>query len=229
MVKSAIVRIVDVCTRHPWWVIALALILSAVSADYAVRHFAIKTDINDLISGDLPWTKRAREFLNTFPQREILAVVDAPTPELVEQAATKLAEVLQGRADVIRAVRQPQSGSFFERFKRSLRDQRRYGGGPFAKVRYVEAEHTRPWQCRCGAWLQASAWSFDAVDVAGVIALAILNGLLATRFEWARNGFAFAIPIALWVGYRLSLQVEVTETTAIAARESTSEGPRGSG
>ena len=127
------------------------------------------------------------------------------------------------------AFNRPLSGSFFERFKRSLRDQRRYGGGPFAKVRYVEAEHTRPWQCRCGAWLQASAWSFDAVDVAGVIALAILNGLLATRFEWARNGFAFAIPIALWVGYRLSLQVEVTETTAIAARESTSEGPRGSG
>jgi hopanoid biosynthesis associated RND transporter like protein HpnN len=115
MVKSAIVRIVDVCTRHPWWVIALALILSAVSADYAVRHFAIKTDINDLISGDLPWTKRAREFLNTFPQREILAVVDAPTPELVERATTRLAAALEQRPNLFPAVRQPQSGAFFER------------------------------------------------------------------------------------------------------------------
>src|SRR5712691_6017747 len=115
MLKSAIVRIVDFCTRYPWWVLALALILSAASAVYAARHFAIKTDINELISKQLPWTQRATEYMAAFPQREILAVVDAPTPELVEQAATKLAEVLQGRPDVIRAVRQPQSGSFFER------------------------------------------------------------------------------------------------------------------
>src|SRR6266566_4943742 len=115
MLKSAIVRIVDFCTRYPWWVLALALILSAASAVYAARHFAIKTDINELISKQLSWTQRATEYMAAFPQREILAVVDAPTPELVEQAATKLAESLQGRPDVIRAVRQPQSGSFFER------------------------------------------------------------------------------------------------------------------
>src|SRR5437764_7268694 len=114
MLKSAIVRIVDFCTRYPWWVLALALVVSAASAGYAVRHFAIKTDINGLISNQLPWTQRAAQYMAAFPQREILAVVDAPTPELVEQAATKLAEALQGRP-VIRAVRQPQSGSFFER------------------------------------------------------------------------------------------------------------------
>src|SRR6266498_862495 len=43
MLKSAIVRIVDFSTRHPWWVLVLALVLSAGSAVYAVRHFAIKT------------------------------------------------------------------------------------------------------------------------------------------------------------------------------------------
>jgi hypothetical protein len=31
-------------TRHPWYVIALALALSAFSAGYTERHFAIKTD-----------------------------------------------------------------------------------------------------------------------------------------------------------------------------------------
>src|SRR6266851_1576823 len=115
MLKSAIVRTVDFCIRHPWPVLALVLVLATGSAVYAVRHFAIKTDINELISSQLPWTQRATEYMAAFPQREILVVVDAPTPELVEQAATKLAEVLQGRADVIRAVRHPQSGSFFER------------------------------------------------------------------------------------------------------------------
>jgi uncharacterized protein len=115
MLKAAIVRIIDFCTRYPWWVLALALVLSAASAVYAARHFAIKTDINELISDKLLWTQRAKQYMAAFPQREILAVVDAPTPELVEQAAAKLAATLQGRPDVIRAVRQPQSGSFFER------------------------------------------------------------------------------------------------------------------
>jgi len=115
MLKAAIVRIVDFCTRHPWWVLAAVLVLSTASTVYAARHFAIKTDINDLISSQLPWTQRARQFMEAFPQQQILAVVDAPTPELVDQAATKFAEALQGRHDVIRAVRQSQSGAFFER------------------------------------------------------------------------------------------------------------------
>ena len=101
--------------RHPWWVLAFVLVLSAGSAVYAARHFAIKTDINQLISDQLPWTQRAKQYMAAFPQREILAVVDAPTPELVEQATTKLSAALQSRRDLIRAVRQPQSGSFFER------------------------------------------------------------------------------------------------------------------
>jgi uncharacterized protein len=115
MLKSAIVRVVDFCVRYPWWVLALAFVISAASAVYSARHFAIKTDINQLISDKLPWTQRAKQFMASFPQREILVVVDAPTPELVEQAAIKLAEALQGRHDLIRGVRQPQSGSFFER------------------------------------------------------------------------------------------------------------------
>jgi len=115
MLKLAIVRIVDVCTRHPWWVIAVALILSATSAVYAERHFAIKTDINELISPDLPWARRVAQFVDAFPQREILAVIDAPTPELADQAATRLQQALEARPDVFPAVRQPQSGSFFER------------------------------------------------------------------------------------------------------------------
>ena len=95
MLKSAIVRTVGLCTRHPWSVIALALVLSTMCAVYAVQHFAIKTNINELISPDVPWAQRVKQFLDGFPQREILAVVDAPTPELVEQAATQLEQALE--------------------------------------------------------------------------------------------------------------------------------------
>jgi hopanoid biosynthesis associated RND transporter like protein HpnN len=115
MIKSAIVGTVAFCTRRPWWIVALALALTVGSAFYASRHFAIRTDVRDLISPDLPWSQRAAQFLNDFPQREIIVVVDAPTAELVEQATTKLAGALRQHSDRFIEVSQPGSGSFFER------------------------------------------------------------------------------------------------------------------
>ena len=86
MLRSGIVRLVELCTRYAWTVIILVVALSLFSAVYAVRHFAIKTDVNNLFPSDLPWTERAYSFMAAFPQNGILVVVDAPTPELVDQA-----------------------------------------------------------------------------------------------------------------------------------------------
>jgi hypothetical protein len=115
MIKSAIVGTVAFCARRPWWIVALALVLAIGSAFYASRHFAIKTDIKDLISPDLPWSQRATQFLNDFPQREIIVVVDAPTAELVEQATAKLVGALRQDSDRFLEVSAPGTGSFFER------------------------------------------------------------------------------------------------------------------
>ena len=115
MLRSSVFRAVDFCTRHAWWVIVFAVVLAAASTVYAARHFAIKTDVTDLFPRDLPWTQRAVEYMRSFPQPDVLVVVDAPTPELVEEATTKLAQALAARRDIIRAVHQPQSGEFFER------------------------------------------------------------------------------------------------------------------
>jgi hopanoid biosynthesis associated RND transporter like protein HpnN len=112
--RSSICRVVDFSTRYAWWVIVLAVVLTAASSVYTVRHFAIKTDVKDLFPPDLPWTQRAFDYMKAFPQPEVLVVVDGPTPELVEQASAKLAEALAARSDLIRAVRQPQGGRFFE-------------------------------------------------------------------------------------------------------------------
>jgi predicted RND superfamily exporter protein len=81
MLTSAITRVVDFCTRYPLWIIVLGLGLATGSSFYAARHFAIKTDVYDLLSPDLPWNQDRSRFLRDFPQREILVVVDAPTPE----------------------------------------------------------------------------------------------------------------------------------------------------
>ena len=115
MLKSLIVGIVDLCTQHPWWVIGLAAALAAGSGVYAGTHFAIRTDTKMLISADLPWRQREERFLESFPQRQILVVIDAPTPELVDQAAAKLAHALATRSELIHSVRQIQGGNFFAR------------------------------------------------------------------------------------------------------------------
>jgi uncharacterized protein len=113
--RSAIIRIVDFCTRHAWRVILLGAIFGVLSAGYAAKHFAITTDVTRLISNDVPWTRRQAAFESEFPQWGIMAVVEAPTPELASEATTKLTEALSKRTDVIRAIRRPGSGSFFER------------------------------------------------------------------------------------------------------------------
>jgi uncharacterized protein len=113
MLRSSIFSVVDFCTRFSWWVIVLAIALAAGSAVYTARHFAIKTDVTDLFPSDLPWTQRAFQYMKAFPQPDILVIVDAPTPELVEQAVTKLAQALRN-LNHIRAAHQPESGSFFE-------------------------------------------------------------------------------------------------------------------
>src|SRR3974377_1108034 len=115
MLKSLIVRIVDLCTQHPWWLIGPAAVLAAGSGVYAGTHFAIRTDTKMLISADLPWRQREERFLESFPQRQILVVIDAPTPELVDQAAAKLAHALATRSELIHSVRQIQGGNFFAR------------------------------------------------------------------------------------------------------------------
>lgn len=113
MLRSSIVRLVDWCIRHAWLVILLTLALTAGSALYTVRHFAIATDITELFPHDLPWAHRALDYLKTFPPRGILVVVDAPTPEKTQLAATRLATVLAADREHFRSVQEIQGGRFF--------------------------------------------------------------------------------------------------------------------
>src|SRR5438270_6410500 len=115
MLRSAIVRLVELCTRYAWTVIVLSMALSSLSAVYAVRHFAVKTDVNNLFPSNLPWAERAYSFMAAFPQHDILVVLDAPTPEQVEEASAKLAAALAKDHEHFRAVNEPQGGAFFAR------------------------------------------------------------------------------------------------------------------
>jgi hopanoid biosynthesis associated RND transporter like protein HpnN len=115
MLVSAVTRIVESCSRHPWPVVILAVILSIGGAIHAAANFAITTDINKLISPNLEWRQRELAFEEAFPASfsSILVVVDAPTPELASQASRLLTERLQQDSKHFNAVYQLDGGPFF--------------------------------------------------------------------------------------------------------------------
>jgi hopanoid biosynthesis associated RND transporter like protein HpnN len=78
------------------------------------ERFSITTDVEALISQNLPWHQRQFAFAEAFPQNGIAAVISAPTSENAEQATDALAQRLAKSPDLFRTVVQPDSGAFFE-------------------------------------------------------------------------------------------------------------------
>ena len=116
MLTSIVVSIVKACTRFASLTVLVALILAIAAGYYTAQHFSINTDINTLISSKLDWRKRDNQFGQAFDRdRTILAVVDAPTPELTSVAAKALAERLSGDKTNFESVAQLGSGEFFEK------------------------------------------------------------------------------------------------------------------
>ncbi len=116
MLTNIVVSVVRTCTRFALPVVVFSLILAAGAGVYAARNFAINTDINKLISPDLDWRKRDNQFEKAFDrERMILAVVEAPTPELTSAAAKALAAKLAEDKKNFEAVTPLGSGEFFER------------------------------------------------------------------------------------------------------------------
>ena len=116
MLTSIVVSIVKACTRFASLTVLVALILAIAAGYYTARHFSINTDINTLISSNLDWRKRDNQFGQAFDRdRTILAVVEAPTPELTSVASRALAERLSGDKKNFESVQPLGSGEFFEK------------------------------------------------------------------------------------------------------------------
>ncbi|HZC97690.1 MAG TPA: MMPL family transporter [Bradyrhizobium sp.] len=116
MLTNIVVSIVRTSTRFAILVVIFSLLLAVGAGFYTARNFTINTDINTLISPDLDWRKRDNQFEEAFDrERLILAVVEAPTPELTSAAAKALAEKLSGDTRNFEAVTPLGSGEFFEK------------------------------------------------------------------------------------------------------------------
>jgi hopanoid biosynthesis associated RND transporter like protein HpnN len=96
--------------------VPVALILAIAAGFYTFQHFSINTDINTLISPELDWRKRDIQFDAAFDRdRTILAVVEAPTPELTSTASAALEAKLSGDTRNFESVQALGSGEFFEK------------------------------------------------------------------------------------------------------------------
>jgi hypothetical protein len=113
-ITALVVRAIGFCARYAWPVIAVSIALTILSSWYAATHFTMTTDVNQLISPNIPWRQREATFEKAFPQYElIVAVIDAPTPELADEATGAMVQRLSQQKQMFRSIEQPKGGSFF--------------------------------------------------------------------------------------------------------------------
>src|SRR5262249_48324662 len=116
MFETLIVRVVRICCRRPFVVLAIAALATISATLFTYEEFAINPDTSEVSSAKLPWRQREIQLDAAFPQQvdTLLVVVDGKTPELAADAADRLGAALQGR-DHIQAVYGAETNRFFEK------------------------------------------------------------------------------------------------------------------
>jgi len=114
---AATVRVVEVSRRRAWWVVALSLMAAVLCGVYASTRLGMNSDLDALLSPELPWRQAEHQFSDSFPQFDDLlaVVVDGVTPDQAEDAAAALAQRLEQHPEIFRAVRRPDGDEFFRR------------------------------------------------------------------------------------------------------------------
>ena len=116
MLTKFISRIVDLCLRFPRSVVIAGLLLALAGSVYSATHFAITSDIDSLLSKDLPWRQRGIAFENAFRRFEIVnVIIDAPTPELAAAATEALTSALKKDTTHFKSATNSSAADFFSR------------------------------------------------------------------------------------------------------------------
>lgn len=117
MLTSLIISIVDASRRLALIVILLAMGLTAALGWYAVTHFKINTDVNQLMAKNLVWRQQEKELETAFPQKvdNLVIVIDGKTPDQVENAAARLADRLSTLTQQFTEVSRPDAIPFFRK------------------------------------------------------------------------------------------------------------------
>ncbi|WP_298136270.1 MMPL family transporter [Acidiferrobacter sp.] len=114
---GALIGLADFARRRAFWVLAVAVLLTAASLVYTVTHFAISTDMSKMLSQDLPFERAQQRFNKAFPglDRTLLIVVHSDSQSLARRDAMRLAHWLRRHGRGITQVNEPDGGRFFTR------------------------------------------------------------------------------------------------------------------
>ncbi|MBT3180970.1 MAG: MMPL family transporter [Deltaproteobacteria bacterium] len=105
-------KISQITARHPWKIIAIAMIITVVASVYAALTVKLNANLDDLVSKDLEYNKRYLEFLEEFGDEEYLYVVvdageDMPRgKKFVRELAAKL-EGVEGLKQILWRIDNP--------------------------------------------------------------------------------------------------------------------------
>jgi hopanoid biosynthesis associated RND transporter like protein HpnN len=116
VLKRFVVQLVGACIRFPKTTVLIGLVLAVLAGAYTARHFAINTDISQMIDPDLDWRQREIGYDKAFPGSYdmIIAVVDAPTAEYTKLATDALEQRLH-RDERFLSIQNLAGSEFFER------------------------------------------------------------------------------------------------------------------
>ncbi len=113
--RNPVPKAVAASIARPWLTLAAALVVALIALVYTAGHFAMSTDTSALISPKVAWRQHEIAFDDAFPQLRdsMIVVIDGRTPELAEDAATRLAAGFETDKAHFRNVRRPDGGTFF--------------------------------------------------------------------------------------------------------------------
>jgi hopanoid biosynthesis associated RND transporter like protein HpnN len=116
-IRSALPRLVELCSRGRVVTIALGALLGAASLLMASHRLGVTTDTSLLFSQSLPWKQKSDALAKDFPQNEglLVAVIDADIPEEAEATAAGLAARLMARPDLFGEVKQPDATPYLQK------------------------------------------------------------------------------------------------------------------
>ena len=110
-------RWVALVSRRPVWTLLAAALLTALLGSYAAGHLGVNADPDAMISSDLPFRAREREFHREFLTAwdEMLVLVEGQSASEAGKAADRLAERLASHTDLFAGVQVVGGGEFFRR------------------------------------------------------------------------------------------------------------------
>lgn len=111
--------IIKAVLARPGFTLLLAVVLTGWLGWYTVSHFAISTDMTDMVSDELPFRQVSKKLDQAFPgqRHTLVAVVESEAPEMAREFQEHLAaRLLQIAPEAgIESIFAPGAGEFFRR------------------------------------------------------------------------------------------------------------------